>query len=96
MEFIFKILISKIKNYIVEKGEEKSFYMEYGFASAKDEINGALNVAFVIVMSAFIIEQSIVSAIESTVVKCNFICRNECRYRLILRCVSHTSRSLIL
>lgn len=55
-------------------------YVEQRPSAAKNEINRALDVAIMVVMSAFVIEQCVVGAKESTMVKCNPICTHKYRH----------------
>lgn len=43
--------------------------MEDGSSTAKDEINGALNVTVIIIMPAFVIKKGVVGAEECAVVE---------------------------
>lgn len=71
-------------------------YMEDCSGTTKYEINWALNVAVIIVMSTFLIKESVVSTVKCTMIKCHFVCRHICCHRLVLRGISNPRRCLIL
>lgn len=58
--------------------------MEYGSSATKDEVNRALDVAIVVVMSAFVIKESVVCAVKRAMVKRHFVCSHKRCHRLVL------------
>lgn len=54
----------------------KRTHMKDGLGKTKDEVNRTLNIAAIIVMSAFEIKESVMRTIECTMVECNHVCSN--------------------
>jgi hypothetical protein len=52
-------------------------YMEDGSATAKDEVDGALDVTIIVVMPAFVVKESVMCTVECAVVECYFVCTNK-------------------
>lgn len=70
--------------------------MENGSGTAEDEVNGALDVTTVVVMSASVIEKSVVGAVKCTVVERGHVCPHERRHRLVLRREGHPCWCIVL
>jgi len=49
-------------------------YLEDGSATTKYEINGALNITRLVVMSTFVIKECVVCTVKCTMIKCCFFC----------------------
>ena len=70
--------------------------MKYGPGMTKNDIDSTLNVTSIIVMYTFVIKKSVMSAIKSTTIKCNFVTTNICSYRLVMWSISNSSWCIIL
>ena len=71
-------------------------HVENGSCTTEDEVDGALDVTLMVVMSTFVIKQSVVQAVERTMVKRNFISRHKRCHRLIVRRERQSDRCIIL
>lgn len=71
-------------------------YVENGSCTTEDEVDRALDVALMVIMSAFVIKQSVVQAVERTMVERYFIGSHKRCHRLVLRRERHSDWCIIL
>ena len=71
-------------------------YIENGSCTTEDEVDRALDVTLMVIMSTFVIKQSVVQAEERTMIKRNFVGSHKRCHGLVIRRERHSDRCIIL